>query len=182
MNNKYSRVILVFRKNLPSLVLKICTTLIVGIFERICYFEEVFLMAIRSTELVWKKFSAMLCYWLYMFPSCRSSHWRCSVRKGVPRNFLKFTGKHLWHSLFFSKVAHFWSFLCLVLKISCLFYFNRKMKWQKGNTLMEFKYLLFCSSIDLLDKSKISKEIWQKFDQKMCLRSQSTLWTKIKIY
>ena len=26
-------------------------------------------------------------------------------RKGVLRNFAKFTGKHLWQSLFFNKVA-----------------------------------------------------------------------------
>ena len=30
---------------------------------------------------------------------------RCSVRKVVLRNFAKFTGKHLWQSLFFNKVA-----------------------------------------------------------------------------
>ena len=30
---------------------------------------------------------------------------RCSVRKGVLRNFAKFTGKHLCQSLFFNKVA-----------------------------------------------------------------------------
>ena len=35
----------------------------------------------------------------------RSSHRRCSVRKGVLRNFAKFTGKHLCQSLFFYKVA-----------------------------------------------------------------------------
>ena len=35
----------------------------------------------------------------------RSSHWRCSVRKGVLRNFAKFTGKHLCQSLFLNKVA-----------------------------------------------------------------------------
>ena len=35
----------------------------------------------------------------------RSSHQRCSVRKGILRNFAKFTGKHLCHSLFFNKVA-----------------------------------------------------------------------------
>ena len=35
--------------------------------------------------------------------SSRSSH-RCSVKKGVLRNFSKFTGKHLCH-LFFNKVA-----------------------------------------------------------------------------
>ena len=31
----------------------------------------------------------------------RSSHWRCSLIKGVLRNFAKFTGKHLCQSLFF---------------------------------------------------------------------------------
>ena len=40
----------------------------------------------------------------------RSSHQRCSVKKNVLRNFTKFTGKHLWLSLFFKagpNVAHF---------------------------------------------------------------------------
>ena len=32
----------------------------------------------------------------------RSSHQRCSVRKGVLRNFAKFTGKHLRQGLFFN--------------------------------------------------------------------------------
>ena len=31
--------------------------------------------------------------------------WRCSVEKIVLKNFAKFTGKHLCHSLFFNKVA-----------------------------------------------------------------------------
>ena len=35
----------------------------------------------------------------------RSSHPRCSVKKGVLRNFAKFTGKHLCQTLFFNKVA-----------------------------------------------------------------------------
>ena len=30
----------------------------------------------------------------------RNSHRKCSVRKGVLRNFAKFTGKHLGQSLF----------------------------------------------------------------------------------
>ena len=34
----------------------------------------------------------------------RSSHQRCSVMKRVLRNFIKFTGKHLWKSLYFNKV------------------------------------------------------------------------------
>ena len=37
----------------------------------------------------------------------RRSHRRCSVRKGVLRNFSKFTGKHLFQILFFKKVAGF---------------------------------------------------------------------------
>ena len=34
----------------------------------------------------------------------RSSHPRCSIKKGVLKNFAKFTGKHLCQSLFFNKV------------------------------------------------------------------------------
>ena len=41
------------------------------------------------------------------FPSglSRSSHQRCSVKKGVLRNFTKFSEKRPWQSLFFIKVA-----------------------------------------------------------------------------
>ena len=35
----------------------------------------------------------------------RSSHQRCSVRKGVLRNFAKFTGKQLCQVFFYNKVA-----------------------------------------------------------------------------
>ena len=38
--------------------------------------------------------------------------------------------------------------------------FQQKNKIKKGNTLMEFKYLLFCWAYICLT-SKISKEIWQ---------------------
>ena len=84
---------------------------------------------------------SLQCYRFYNFLFFRSSHWRCSVRKVALGNSAKFTRKHLWESLFFNKVTNwgdwFWSFLCLLLKISCLFHFNRKMKYRKGNTLME---------------------------------------------
>ena len=39
------------------------------------------------------------------WPSGRSSHSRCSIKKGVLKNFAKFTGKHLCQSLFFNKFA-----------------------------------------------------------------------------
>ena len=41
----------------------------------------------------------------------RSSHRRSSVRKGVLRNFAKFTGKHLRQSLYFNKVAEASNFI-----------------------------------------------------------------------
>ena len=34
---------------------------------------------------------------------CRSSHQRCSIKKGVLRNFTKFTGKHLCQGHFFKR-------------------------------------------------------------------------------
>ena len=37
----------------------------------------------------------------------RSSHWRCSVKKGVLKNFVNFTGKHLCWSLFLIKLQAF---------------------------------------------------------------------------
>ena len=55
----------------------------------------------------------------------RSSHQRSSVRKGILRNFAKFTGKHLHQSLFFNKVAglanNFTEKKALVQAFSCDF-------------------------------------------------------------
>ena len=42
---------------------------------------------------------------LHLLSHPRSSHQRCSVKKGVLRNFAKFTGKYLCQCLFFNKVA-----------------------------------------------------------------------------
>ena len=42
---------------------------------------------------------------IYRTPIYRSSHRRCSVRNGDLRNFAKFTGKHLCHSLLLNKVT-----------------------------------------------------------------------------
>ena len=40
-----------------------------------------------------------------ILPLYGSSHQRCSMKKGVLGNFIKFTGKHLCQSLFFDKVT-----------------------------------------------------------------------------
>ena len=43
--------------------------------------------------------------WMLHNHKNRSSFWRCSIEKGVLRNFAKFTGKHLFQSLLFNKRA-----------------------------------------------------------------------------
>ena len=48
--------------------------------------------------------------------------------------------------------------------------FQQENEIKKGNTLMEFKYLLLRSRVDLFDVKDV-KKIWQMiFDQKMCLK------------
>ena len=54
----------------------------------------------EKNRLLWK---CTLLYFLH--GRCRSSHRRCSIEKGVLKNFAKFTGKYLRQSLFFNKVA-----------------------------------------------------------------------------
>ena len=104
------------------------------------------------------------CYWLHNFPSFSSSHWRCSVRKGVLRNSAKFAGKNLWQSLFFSKVAGwgdcFWSFSCLLLKF--LVYFISTEKWnEKGGIPWWSSNIYLFARLSICLTSKISKELWQ---------------------
>ena len=47
----------------------------------------------------------------------RSSHQRCSVKKGVVRNFAKFTGKDLFQGLFFNRGTLAQLFSCQFCKI-----------------------------------------------------------------
>ena len=51
------------------------------------------------------------------FSTSRSSQWRCSVKKGVFKNFANFTGKHVLES-HFNKVADFSIKSCNFIKIS----------------------------------------------------------------
>ena len=51
-----------------------------------------------------KKYWYVITKWLFnstfLKKKYRSSHWRCSVRKGALKNFTNFTGKQLCWSLF----------------------------------------------------------------------------------
>ena len=93
----------------------------IGIFERICCFDEVFLMAL-----------ALEIWYISQENTC---------------------GKFL----FFNKIAGwgncFWSFSCLLFKISCLFHFNRKMGWSSN--------IYFFARVSTCLTSKSSKELWQ---------------------
>ena len=58
----------------------------------------------KTLKCIWKY--EWMCPWRKPWMTrVRSSHRRCSVRKDVLRNFVKFAGKHLCQSLFFNKVA-----------------------------------------------------------------------------
>ena len=58
------------------------------------------------TYLILKARKACNCKGLVIFIGCiQKQHQRYSIKKGVRKNFAKFTGKHLCQSLFFSKVA-----------------------------------------------------------------------------
>ena len=67
-----------------------------------CLFQEIFLSLLLSRR---NSFEFVFLELLNIQNSFRSSHRRCSVKKGVLRNFEIFTGKHLCQSLFFNKVA-----------------------------------------------------------------------------
>ena len=94
----------------------------------------------------------------------RRSHLRCSVRKGVLRNFTKFTGKHLCQSLFFNKETLAQTFSCDFFEISKntffteylrataslvkLLSYSRKKKITRNNDLLSF-VVTRCHSLSL---------------------------------
>ena len=50
-------------------------------------------------------FNIYMCDIFLFITESRSSHQRCSIKKGVLRNFTKFRGKHVCQSFFFNEVA-----------------------------------------------------------------------------
>ena len=77
--------------------------------ETVCFPAAIYLLEVnnRNTRTMWE-----ICSKLTIktplnksLEPYRSSHRGCPIKDGVPRNFTKFTGKHLCQSLFFNKVA-----------------------------------------------------------------------------
>ena len=58
------------------------------------------------------RLTSIPCISVFLWIICRGSHRRSSLRKGVHRNFAKFTGKHLCQSLLFNKVAGLGNISC----------------------------------------------------------------------
>ena len=90
------------------------------------------------------------------FLSLRSSHRRCFVKKGVLRNFTKFTRKFLCQSLFFSKGAgvkpsfkkRLWHrFSCEFCEVSKNIFFTEHLRWL---LLQFFNWTFNVRSIDFL--------------------------------
>ena len=70
-----------------------------------------------------------------MYP--KSSHQRGSVKNGVLRNFVKFTGKHLCQSLFFNKVQTLAQvFSCEFCEISKNTFFTEHL-WETASGILK---------------------------------------------
>ena len=117
-----------------------------------CFHNWSIKMDCRNTSKTsFKKWNMALSNWLWLLLSCflflsrqskwkrknRSSHLTCSLRKGVLRNFAKFTGKHLCQGLYFVKiVALAQVFFCKFCKISKNTFFTEHVwafAFQKSN-------------------------------------------------
>ena len=97
-----------FSRFFISFEVKVSACIITYFYSSFCHFYDVhlyfFTVCFYLSNLIWDQKTKSSNN--HKFCQDRSSHRRCSVRKGVIRNFTKFTGKHLWQSLFLNKVAN----------------------------------------------------------------------------
>ena len=104
------------------------------------------------------------CYRIYNFSSFRSSHWRCSVRKGVLKNFAKFTGKICDRASFLIKLQAeaTASDLSRVFSWRFLAYFISTEKWNERREKSWWSSsIYFFAWVSICLTSEISKEIRQ---------------------
>ena len=147
----------------------------VGIFKRICYFYEVFLTALTSTE---ELFIEKPLWWLALFPvTCVNKFICIVVGFTIFHLSVAATGGVLLENVFFEISQNSQKNTCdkasfliklqlhaegtasdlshvLFLKISCLFHFNRKMKWKIGkypDGVQMFTFLLEYRFFDVKD-------------------------------
>ena len=90
----------------------------------------------------------------------------CSIKKGVLRNFPKFTGKHLCQSLFFNKVAGLRP--STLLKKSLAQVFSCELCEFSKNTFFYRTHLVAASGISLIDRLQ---RIWSHLRQKSLMEN-----------
>ena len=105
----------------------------------------------------------------------RSSHQRCSMQKGVLRNFTKFTEKHLCQSLSFNKVACLRpAFNRFHNRKTFLFHFSFKLVWLKREIKnisphqLFMKKMLFYNISGAIHSNNISEIILFEYFRNMC--------------
>ena len=62
-------------------------------------------LSLFLVQILWLGYQRFINVIQLQVETSRSSYQRCSVKKGILRNFVKFTGRYLFQSLFFNKVA-----------------------------------------------------------------------------
>ena len=81
---------------------------------------------------------------------------RCSVKKGIPRNFAKFTGKHLCQRLFFNKVTGLWTATLLKRSLWYRCYSMNFAKFQRTSFSQNTSGRVLLNHTSLLKKKKTS--------------------------
>ena len=172
-------------------MLKTCTALIVAIFERFCCFDEVFLMALTSTEQLFierplysrrflHRFSCIMitysissslckksylqCYRFYNFPFFTSSHWRRLLEKRlleISQNSQENTCGRVSFLIKLQTEAAPSDLSC-VFSWRFLVYFTSTEKWDDKREIPWWSSnIYFFARVSVFLTSKISKEIWQ---------------------
>ena len=83
----------------------VCCLIKFFISQDFCQQVRLFSFCLSDSVYLFYFYSFCVFISLFLFSWYRSSHQKCSIKKGVLRNFKKLTGKHLCQSPFFKKVA-----------------------------------------------------------------------------
>ena len=122
---------------------------------------------------------------MLFFASFRSSHRRCSLRKGVLGNFAKLTGKHLCHSLYFNNVAGLHLFYRTPLG-DCFWSLKRKHLEQNHSSYWVPSMLIVCEfkkCKNICTSLKVSPLYWKQLpfhEVKKIQKSLMVLLMKVK--
>ena len=116
---------------------------------------------------------------------CRNSHQSCSLRKGLPRNFPKFTGKYLYQSLFLLKLqtsacsfikkeAMPQMFFCEISKKNFLQHVSGRLLLEVFYSRFKFKCSFLFRSFQHGSSSSFDKR--QRYHELMGEESTSFIW------